>query len=218
MATPKTPLTRAQFALVATGSVAFSFLWAMLCNLVIEYLQTGLNTSFLFEVTLSDRFPLFFLGASIIWCIFLTLWALTGRLRIPTAVLLAAAVVLGYANYKKGSLRLEPLYPSDFGFAGNIGFLREMVSPSSVLALTAVVLLVVLIVLLVARILGRTWRRVDRAVHPRRWMLATVTRVLTLARGAVAAWGTRPSSTRTGTACEPRTRRAGPRGPSGSRG
>ena len=38
MATSKTPLTRAQWALVSAASVSFSYLWALFCNLVIEYM------------------------------------------------------------------------------------------------------------------------------------------------------------------------------------
>lgn len=181
VATPKTPLTRAQFALVVTGSVAFSFLWSLLCNLVIEYMQTGGRLDYLRDYTFGRFFPLFVLNGVLVWCVFLLLWALSGRLRVPTALLMGVAIVLAYANYKKVNLRLEPLYPSDFSFAGQATFLTDMVGLSAVALVLAIVLLTSLVIVLCARILGRTWRHVDRRVHPRRWRAIMVARVLVVA-------------------------------------
>jgi phosphoglycerol transferase MdoB-like AlkP superfamily enzyme len=174
-------MTRAQWALVSTASVCFSFLWAMLCNLVVEYMQTGGRLDYLRDYTFGRFLPLFLLGATLVWILLLLVWALTRRLWVACAVMIALAVPLAYANYKKVNLRLEPLYPSDFGFAGQAGFLRDMVGLGPIFQVLTVVLLMTLILWLFARVLRRTWKPTERRVHPRRWRAVVVTRVLVVA-------------------------------------
>ena len=178
MATSKTPLTRAQWALVSAASVSFSYLWALFCNLVIEYMQTGGRLDYLRDHTLGRFFPLFLLGTTLIWCVLLIVWSLTRRLWVSCAVMAGLAVPLAYANYMKVHLRLEPLYPSDFDFAGQAGFLKAMVGLGPILMVLTVVLLMTLVLWLCARVLRRTWTPVDREVHPRRWRTVVVTRLL----------------------------------------
>ncbi|MGN6576866.1 MAG: LTA synthase family protein [Nocardioides sp.] len=135
--------------------LAFSMLWAALCNLTIEFLQTGGNVNRLITYTLGTKPWLFLLGAGFVWCIMLLLWAIVGRLWIATALLAALTVVVSYANYTKMTLRLEPLYPSDLSFVRDASFLGHMVGVGSLLAVLGFVGLVTAVIALAARVLRR---------------------------------------------------------------
>ncbi len=146
------PLDRARLRR-ATFVVLVSLLWAGLCNLVIELLQSGGGLTF------AQKPALFALGSLLLWCVLVVLWALSGRLRVGAAVLVAVSGVIGFANHTKMSLRREPLYPDDFAIAAHAGFLEQMVGWQTVaVALGATVLAVVLTVVVAWR-----WRR----RHPR---------------------------------------------------
>jgi phosphoglycerol transferase MdoB-like AlkP superfamily enzyme len=137
-----------------TGTEALLALaWAALCNLAIELLQS--NGGFTFAL----KPALFLLGSLLLWVAMVAVWAVTGRLRIATAALVAVTVLLGYANHVKMTLRREPLYPDDLAIAPHAGFLEQMVGGRTVAAVVAVTVLLVALALVV----GWRWRR----RHPR---------------------------------------------------
>ena len=141
------------------AAMVTSLSWSFLCNLVLELMQTGGNWDRLVTYTLHDRAVLFALGSLLVWCVFLLVWAVTSLLRVALAVLTALTLVVGYANYKKITVRMEPLYPSDLFFAGEATFLGQMVGLKTVAALTTLVGLAVFTILLAARILARRYPR-----------------------------------------------------------
>ena len=180
-APPRDRASRKRYLIVATSAILFSLVWSLLCNLTLEFLQAGGDLGQVWALTLGRYLLPFLLGSALVWCVFLLLWALTGRLRLATALLIAASLLLGYANYKKIVVRLEPLYPSDLGFAGNASFLGHMVGLGTVVALTGAVILVIGTVLLAARILGRHWIRLDRRAERRQWLAVLSVRVVVVA-------------------------------------
>ncbi len=130
-----------------------SLVWAGLCNLTIELLQSGGGMTFALKPVL------FALGSLLLWCILVAVWALTGRLRIGAAVLVVVSGVIGFANHTKMELSREPLYPDDFAIAPHAGFLEQMVGWQTLAATLGVTSLVVALTLVV----GWQWRR----RHPR---------------------------------------------------
>ncbi len=130
-----------------------SLVWAGLCNLTIELLQSGGGMTFALKPVL------FALGSLLLWCILVAVWALTGRLRIGAAVLVVVSGVIGFANHTKMELSREPLYPDDFAIAPHAGFLEQMVGWQTLAATLVVTSLVVALTLVV----GWQWRR----RHPR---------------------------------------------------
>lgn len=147
----RTRLRRAAAPLLA------SFVWAVLCNLTVELLQSSGGLTFALKPVL------FLLGSTLIWLGMVAVWALTGRLRVAAAVAATAAVLVGYANHTKMALRREPLYPDDFAVAQHAGFVGQMVGWSTVAAVVGVVVLVVVVVFLAAW----RWRRRRPRWQPR---------------------------------------------------
>ena len=145
--------SRRRIAVAVALPILFSLVWAAVCNLSLEFLQTGGNLNRLFTYTLGTKPWLFLLGSGFVWCVMLLLWAVLGRLWIATALITALTIVVSYANYTKMTLRLEPLYPSDLSFVRDTSFLGQMVGVSTVIAVLGFVGLVAAVIALAARIL-----------------------------------------------------------------
>lgn len=148
---------------LAVASVIFSMAWAIVCNLVLDLLQSGGNLPLLITHTIGATPVILLLNAGVVWCVLLLIWATVGKLWITTVLMIAATILLGWANHLKVSLRQEPLYPSDFGFASNTRFLTEMVGLGTVVSVFGFIALVTLVIVLSTRILRRKWKR-----HPNR--------------------------------------------------
>lgn len=170
-----------------SAAVAFSLTWSLLCNLALEFMQTGGNWNRLVTYTLDDTAVLFLLGSLLVWCVFLFLWTVTSLLRIAVAVLTALTLVVGYANYKKITVRMEPLYPSDLAFAREATFLGQMVGGTTIATLAALVGLAVFSVLLSSRILARRYPRRRRRLQRREALLRGCgrTAIVVLSLGAL---------------------------------
>ena len=87
----------------------------------------------LFTYALDEGRLIFLISSGVVWAAVVGVIALVGRLWISVGLCTAAAVVVGFASYEKTTLRREPIYPSDLAFAGQAGFLREMVGPAPLL-------------------------------------------------------------------------------------
>ncbi len=160
-------------------SAVLSFLWAGLCNAVLNLFQTGGNLGRLFSYDLTDTAALFLLSTATLWVVLVLLIGLTGRLYLSCGVLLSSAVLLGFANYKKIEVRNEPLLPSDLSFVRNSGFLSDMVDTSTLTAVLSLALLSLVIAVLLGRISRELYPRITRRrSEPRLWRQWLVLRVV----------------------------------------
>lgn len=154
-------------------AAVFSYLWACACNAVLNVLQTGGDFGRLFTNDLADKPVIFLLSSAVLWLLLLLLVAVTGRLYLSGATLLSAVVVLGFANYQKMRVRNEPLLPSDFAFAANTGFLADMVTTATLVAISTFILLTFLIAVLLGRMTRDVYPRITRRANAglwRRWL------------------------------------------------
>lgn len=116
----------------------------------------------------APAYPLMFLlGTAVIWLVVCLIHALVARLWVTSAIILSATVVVAIADHQKVRLRREPLLPSDTEFAGNIGFVIDMVGPGVVLVLVLGGVLVACSAFAFARIAARRLPTAPRAI-PRR--------------------------------------------------
>lgn len=164
--------------MLIAGAVA-TLVGALVWVLTLELVTSGLGVSRL-QVLLTDKALLLMVSTLVVWPFILGLVALTGRLFLSLGLALVAAFLLGFASYLKLELRREPLYPSDFVFAGEPGFLSAMVSPSQLAAVLGVALLVVLVFVLLGRLAARAYPPVRRRTEPRLWRWSLLARVLVL--------------------------------------
>ena len=145
-----------------TGAV-LSYLWAAVCNASLNVLQTGGDVSRIFTYDLKDAPVIFLLSSAVLWMLMLLVYSVTGRIFLSGGLLMAACVILGFANYQKMQVRNEPLLPGDMTFASQAGFLMDMVSMRVVVTVVTVVVLVLIIAVLLGRIASRTYPRVRRS-------------------------------------------------------
>jgi phosphoglycerol transferase MdoB-like AlkP superfamily enzyme len=112
------------------GLVVVSLLWtvalAISMNLLLETAQSATIPANLQEPT-DPTSILFALSAFVLWFLIAGLLALTGRLWITTAVTVSLVGALAAAHQEKYNLRLEPLFPTEWGTAIQVPFLVEMV-------------------------------------------------------------------------------------------
>lgn len=142
--------------------VGYTVLWAGLCDLLLEgSLRVGHSSTWTPAVTV---------GILFVWCAVLFLLGLTGRLRFAFAISLALVAVLAAANLAKLSFLAEPLVPADAAYLRTPGFLVAMVSPRTVAAAGAAIVLLIVAVLVVGARLGRRYEPVRRgSAGWRRW-------------------------------------------------
>ena len=138
------------------AAVAFSALWSVICNLVIDLLQ---QTDFGLNLGRHPNEAL--LSAALAWVVLGLLISLTGRLWVSAALLLALTLTLGFTNRLKLEFRREPLFPSDISFGGQVGFLSSVVGRGTILALLLLVALSVFAVLLVGRLASRRFIKIE---------------------------------------------------------
>lgn len=145
---------------------ALSALLAGFCNLTLQLIQSGGNTSYLVDFFLLQRFGVFVLGSLVIWIILAFAFAVTGRLWLSTGLVFSASIVIGSASYQKGRLRREPIFPSDWAFADDVDFLAGMISGSVVIATLCSVILVLSIFVMTGRVLVSRYPRLTPTSHP----------------------------------------------------
>ena len=162
-------------------SAVLLYLAAMSCNAVLELLQTGGDFNRLVRYTLDEGRLLFLMSSGVLFVLLLAVVAATNRLFLSVALMLSASLVVGFANAQKLMLRQEPLYPSDFVFAGQAGFLKEMVGLRPLLTVTVLLVLIFVICLVLGRIAARVFPPVRRRTEPRRWRRLLVARLVVLA-------------------------------------
>ncbi len=155
----------------------FSYLWAACCNATLDILLTGGNFEHFVVYELGQAYPIFLISTTVVWAALGLLIAVTGRLFLSCGLLFVASVVAGFANYEKMRLRDEPILPSDLSFAGETGFLSDMVTPSALVTVAASSVLILLITVLVGRVLRHRYPRITRRNAPGLWRGWVVARV-----------------------------------------
>jgi phosphoglycerol transferase MdoB-like AlkP superfamily enzyme len=157
-----------------------TFLVAMLCNGLIDLLQSGGDLHRLLTYSLDEARLIFLISSLLVWLALLGAVAVTGRLWISMGAFVALATVIGLADAKKLELRQEPIYPSDVAFAGQAGFLTEMVGTRPIVMAACFVLLVLLVFGLIGRIAARSYRPLRRRTDGRAWRRLVVLRLVTV--------------------------------------
>src|SRR4051794_5350664 len=161
-------------ALARTG------LLALACNAMLE-LARIVEAVFSGAVPWSGKTPvfplLFLLDVAVTWLAIGLLHAVVGNLRLTTWLSATTTALIVVVDHEKLRVLEEPLYPGDWEFAGEMGFLADTVGARILLLLPFVVVLAVGIATAASRGAER-W--VSHRVHrPRsRWQSA-IARLLT---------------------------------------
>ncbi len=135
--------------------LAGTALLAVLCNLVLELSRLASVDGYPWKYK-TPLFPvLFLLGSAVLWLLIGAVHSVVGRLRVTAVLAAAATVVVAVADHEKVRLRREPLYPSDWEFLGNVGFLADMVGVRVVFLLTLGILVAAVAALAGVRALRR---------------------------------------------------------------
>jgi phosphoglycerol transferase MdoB-like AlkP superfamily enzyme len=173
--TQPTPPARGRSVVPFTRSLRGTALLALLCNLVLEAtrLATAQNTPW--EQKTPAYVFLFLLGTAVLWVLIGLVHAVVGRLWLTTVLSAGATAVVAVADHEKIRMQGEPLYPSDWAFAGNAGFLQEMLGGRLVFLLTLVLLLTAAVTVPVLRALGRQRAVQEPGTRPRPARMAQVT-------------------------------------------
>lgn len=141
-------------------------LLAVLCNLTLELSQLTGVEGYPWRYKTPEFVLLFLLGSLALWLVVGLVHAVVGRFWLTSALVVTATAVVAFADYAKMQLRHEPLYPSDWAFAGDIGFLVDMVGVQGVLLFVTV--LVALAVATLTAVLALRRRFPGRPRQPRR--------------------------------------------------
>lgn len=176
-----TQVSRTRRVLLIVAALLFTAAWAFGCNLVLDRVQASVDGSRQLDRVFGPGSVVFLISTGVIWVVLIGLVALTGRVLLSSALMLAVTAALAFANYEKLEMRREPLYPSDAVFALQPGFLREMVGLRPILELAAGIAVFVLVVLVASRLLRRLFPPISRKGEPRLWRAWIVTRVAVLA-------------------------------------
>src|SRR4051794_31464817 len=115
---PEPPFPHRRRAVLVAG--VFVLLWSVACNALLDASMVAPSPTRAVALIFGEPPLVFVLSSALMLVALLTLIALTGRVLVGSALLLAAVVVVGYANHAKLSLRQEPIYPSDMTFLGQI--------------------------------------------------------------------------------------------------
>ena len=178
---PPAPVSPGRRVLLVLAALVFTAAWSFGCNLILDRVQASVDGSRQLDRVFGPGSVVFLISTAVIWVVLIGLVALTGRVLLSCALLLAVTAALSFANYEKLELRREPLYPSDAVFALQPGFLREMVGLRPILELVAGIAVFVLIVLVGSRLLRRVFPPIGRRTEPRLWRAWIVVRVATVA-------------------------------------
>lgn len=107
-------------------------LLALGCNAVLELVQVLGVDGYPWRFKTPIYAAIFVLDTLVVWAVVAVLHAVTGRFAVTSALAWTATGVLAFANHEKVLFRHEPLYPADWRFASDPGFLVRMLDPRSV--------------------------------------------------------------------------------------
>jgi phosphoglycerol transferase MdoB-like AlkP superfamily enzyme len=152
---------RSEWLKLAATLPAGTFLWAVLCNVVLDA-STG-------PFHLLGHLGSSLVSIALLWFAIVGLVCVTNRLWLSFGLSLGLCLVVAAASLAKFRVRDEPLYPADLDFLWQPSFLLDMASPVVlvVVALGACALVAGLV--LVGRRLDARFPRVRRSTDPRTW-------------------------------------------------
>ena len=107
-------------------------LLALGCNAALELVQVLGVDGYPWQFKTPTYAAIFVLDTLVVWAAVAVLHAVTGRFAVTSALAWTATGVLAFANHEKVLFRHEPLYPADWRFASDPGFLLRMLDPRSV--------------------------------------------------------------------------------------
>jgi phosphoglycerol transferase MdoB-like AlkP superfamily enzyme len=110
---------------------------ALLCNLALELVRLAGVGDYPWRHKTPAFVLMFLLGSLVVWLLVGLVHAVVGRLRVTVAVAAAATALVAVVDYEKVRVRREPLYPSDWRFIGDVGFLKDMIGPRVFLLVVA---------------------------------------------------------------------------------
>ena len=140
---------------------------AVLCNAALELGQlTGAEGYPWMQKTPSYAL-LFLLGTLVLWLLIGLVHAVVGRFSVTVAVAVTATAVVAVADYEKVRLRREPIYPSDWEFAYDAGFLTRMIGLRVVLLLVLGILVAAVAGVAALRVVRRRLERRASRRSPR---------------------------------------------------
>ncbi len=148
---------------------------ALLCNLTLEATRLTSVWHYPWDGKTPAYVLLFLLGTAVLWLLIGLVHAVVGRLWLTAALSAAATAVVAVVDHEKLRVHGEPLYPSDWAFAGNVGFLRQMLGGRLLLLLAVVVLLTAAVTVPVLRAVTRDSAPPNDRPGPRRGWPARVT-------------------------------------------
>jgi hypothetical protein len=114
---------------------------ALVCNLVLEVSQlTGVEGWPWKQKT--PMYPLMLLlGTLVVWLLVGLVHAVVARFSLTLVITVTATALVAVADYEKVRLRREPIYPSDWEFVRDAGFLTNVIGLRVIVLLTLAVLL-----------------------------------------------------------------------------
>jgi phosphoglycerol transferase MdoB-like AlkP superfamily enzyme len=110
---------------------------ALLCNLALELVRLAGVGDFPWRHKTPAFVLMFLLGTLVLWLLVGLVHAVVGRLWVTVALAATATALVAAVDYEKVRVRREPLYPSDWRFAGDVGFLKDMLGQRVVLLVAA---------------------------------------------------------------------------------
>lgn len=130
------------------------------------------------------------IGVALVWAVIIFLHALTNRMWIAIAAVVALLALIAFGDYFKLRFRSEPLFVTDITYLGQTGFLVESIGIGPLVACVAALLALPLLIWMTARLWTALNRRrpsakqAPRATRPQR----IITRVVAgIAAGTIIA-------------------------------
>ena len=161
--------------------MVLSVLAALLAYLFLDVVQRDWDFGGALQHDLREVPVLTLLGSSVVWAVILAAWALVGRLSVAAGLVALVTAGLAFADHTKLQLRLEPIFPSDFVYLSQPGFLAEMVGTRYVVLLGVAVLVLAAVGGWALWFLSRRHPRPGPRSDPRRWLRNLVGRVTVFA-------------------------------------
>jgi phosphoglycerol transferase MdoB-like AlkP superfamily enzyme len=150
-------------------------MWALICTGVLETPLWWHKVSHPLALMAAFSKPL---DVLFVLLVLLLTWCVTGRLWLSMGLLLGVTAGLSAVNVTKMSILTEPLFPSDYQFLHDTGFLLDMVKPRAVVEAVVGLAFLAVATAVASRAMGRRHPRMRRADHPRGWTLMAATRVV----------------------------------------
>ena len=128
-----TPRSWREFLRPLLPGLGWTALLAVACNFALELARVAGIDGAPWKYKTPAFVLLFVLGSLVLWAVIGLVHAVVGRFRVTVALTVTLTALLAVADYKKVSLRREPLYPIDWSVADEVSSLREMAGPGTLL-------------------------------------------------------------------------------------